>query len=434
MPAAVEDFEFVEGTGLLQRLAEAGQIVGYSKLEAAQAPDLGVGAAHVLEHPALPFISHPYEWCFPALKAAALLHLDVHLEALEVGVTLSDATAYNVQFRGPSPIFVDTLSFRRYQDGEFWTGHRQFCEQFLNPLLMRSLLGVSPAPWYRGSLEGIPVTDLAALLPFRKKLSWNVFTHVQMQAYFQRAATRGKARAVSMDRKLPLQSFRHMLHGLRSWIARLELGGPRRTVWSHYAGETSYSTEETRQKHAFVREFIEAVRPETVWDIGCNTGDYSAIALETGAQRVIGFDFDEGALNVAFQRADRNQLDLLPLLLDASNPTPSQGWAQAERKGLRERANADAVLALALVHHLAISKNVPLTQVLAWLVELAPSGVVEFVPKSDPMVQELLRLREDIFETYDEQHFLSTLQAHAEIIKSMTVSESGRLLVSYRRI
>lgn len=433
MPSAAEDFDFVESTGLLERMAAAGRTVAYSRVDPSEIPGLADDAYLLLEHPRLPFISYPYEWSFSALKAAALLHLDIQIEALRVGVALSDATAYNVQFQGPSPIFIDTLSFRRYRDGEFWIGHRQFCEQFLNPLLLRSLLGVSPNNWYRGNLEGIPVADLATLLPWRKKLSWNVFTHVQMQAYFQRSASRGKAGAVSAERQLPLKNFLAMLQGLRNWISGLRPGGRERTVWSHYAGETSYSDDETIRKHAFVKEFIATTRPETVWDIGCNTGDYSKIALAAGARRVIGFDFDEGALDAAFRRAQGEELDLLPLLLDATNPSPDQGWAQAERMGLRERASADAILALALIHHLVIAKNVPLDQALDWLMEFAPSGVVEFVPKGDPMVQELLRLREDIFDRYDEEHFLSCVRSRAEILKSTTVSGSGRLLISYRR-
>lgn len=430
---AAPDFEAVAAAGLHDRLAAEGRLVAHRRLDAAEAAGLGLEAPIVLEHPRLPFVSWPYEWTFPALKAAALLHLDLHLDALAAGFTLSDASAYNVQFRGPSPVFIDTLSLRPYRDGEYWLGHRQFCEQFLNPLLVESLLGVSPAPWYRGSLEGLPATDLAALLPARSWLSWNVATHVLLQARFQRAATRKGAGKASAARKLPREGLVAMLRGLRSWIARLEPGGPKRTAWSDYAGETSYAPEETAAKRAFVEAFVRRLRPETVWDLGCNTGDYAAAALSAGARRVVGFDFDRAAAGRAFERARRESLDFLPLVLDAANPSPSQGWAQEERPGLRERSGADALLALALVHHLAIGRNVPLPRVAAWLVDLAPAGVVEFVPKSDPMVGELLRLREDVFDEYDETRFLATLGERAEVVETARVSASGRLLVAFRR-
>lgn len=430
---ALAAFDSAEEQGLFSRLVTEGRLLPHRRLDEAEAAALGFDAPIVLEHPRLPFVSWPYEWPFPALKAAALFHLDVHLDALAGGFTLSDASAFNVQFRGPHPVFVDTLSFRPYREGEYWLGHRQFCEQFLNPLLMHSLLGVSHAPWFRGSLEGVPATDLAALLRARHRLSWNVAVHVLLPARFQRAPTREGAVRVSARRKLPLEGLLAMLRGLRSWIRRLEPAGPERTAWSGYAHDNSYAPDEQRAKREFVGRFIARLAPETVWDLGCNTGDYAVAALEAGARRVVGFDADGVAAAKAFERARREDLDFLPLVLDAANPTPSQGWAQRERSGLRERADADAVLALALVHHLAIARNVPLDRLVDWLVDLAPAGVVEFVPKSDPMVQELLRLREDVFDGYTEEHFLECLGRRAEALDTARVSVNGRLLVSYRR-
>ncbi len=430
---AASDFERAENEGLYSRLVSGGRLIPHRRLEEAEATALGFDAPIVLEHPRLPFVSWPYEWPFPALKAAALFHLDVHLDALAMGFTLSDASAFNVQFRGPHPVFVDTLSFRPYREGEYWLGHRQFCEQFLNPLLMHSLLGVSHAPWFRGSLEGVPATELAALLRPRHRLSWNVAVHVLLPARYQRASSRASAARVASARKLPREGLLAMLRGLRGWIRRLEPAGAGRSVWGDYARTNSYSPAEQSAKREFVGRFVSRLAPETVWDLGCNTGDYAAAALEAGARRVVGFDADAVAAGRAFERALREGLDFLPLVLDAANPTPSQGWAQQERPGLRERADADAVLALALVHHLAIGRNVPLDRLVDWLVDLAPAGVVEFVPKSDPMVEELLRLREDVFDGYGEERFLECLGRRAEVLESARVSAGGRLLVSYRR-
>jgi ribosomal protein L11 methylase PrmA len=170
-----------------------------------------------------------------------------------------------------------------------------------------------------------------------------------------------------------------------------------------------------------------------IWDIGCNTGDYAKAALEAGAGYAVGFDFDQGALDAAFTRAESEGLSFLPLFLDLANPTPSQGWAERERRGLTDRASADAILGLALVHHLAIGRNIPLEQVVAWLIDLAPNGIIEFVPKSDPMVQRLLRLREDIFDDYGEEAFAKHLQAGAKIVQVAEVSASGRRLFWFER-
>jgi ribosomal protein L11 methylase PrmA len=231
----------------------------------------------------------------------------------------------------------------------------------------------------------------------------------------------------------PRAAMQRMLGRLRKWIARLQPADRGKTVWGDYARETSYAADETERKRALIGKFAASIRPSTIWDIGCNTGDYAKAALESGAGYAVGFDFDQAALDAAFTRAEREGLNFLPLFLDLANPTPSQGWAERERRGLTDRASADAILALALVHHLAIGRNVPLDEVVAWLVGLAPHGIVEFVPKSDPMVQRLLRLREDIFDDYSEASFAQHLQARAKIVQVVDVSATGRRLFWFAR-
>lgn len=434
MPAASKDFEFVRSTGLIEQLVSQNRLVAETQVDSDVLGDAAAGAVCVLEHPKVPFISYPYEWSFSALKAAALLQLDIHLAALEHGVTLSDATAYNVQFLGAQPVFIDSLSFRRYTDGEYWTAHRQFCDQFLNPLLLQSVLGVPYNAWYRGSLEGISAEALSAMLPWYRKLSWGVLTNVAMQARLQKN-TRNDDSALrrAESRKLPLVGYLELLRSMRRLVSGLDTKRTHTTDWQGYADDNSYHAAEQDAKGAFVTGFVASVLPDTLWDMGCNTGDYSVTALEAGAKRVVGFDFDQNAVDSAFDRATSNKLDFLPLVLDAANPSSGQGWAESERQGLQQRCRADAILALALVHHLAIGKNVPLGDVVDWLVGLAPQGVIEFVQKSDPMIQQLLRLRADIFDDYSQESFESHLREHAQIVKSEQVSSAGRILYWYRR-
>jgi ribosomal protein L11 methylase PrmA len=223
------------------------------------------------------------------------------------------------------------------------------------------------------------------------------------------------------------------LTGLRTWIESLQPADRRPTTWQAYSTQHSYRSAEVDAKRDFVMRFVRDSRPRIVWDIGCNTGDYSVAALQAGARSVIGFDFDHGALDIAFDRARAENLAFTPLFLDVTNPAPDQGWGQAERRGFKARARADAVLALALIHHVAISKNVPLADVVAWLTDLAPRGVIEFVPKNDPMVVELLRMREDIFPQYTEEHFVKCLEQRARIVASETVSANGRKLFAFER-
>lgn len=433
---AVGAYRFVKESGVLRDFAERGLLIGSDEVEAGLLdPGNSLSAELVVEHPRIPFVSYPYEWPFPALKAAALHHLDLHIELLARDATLSDATAYNIQFIGPRPVFIDLLSLRPYREGEFWAGYRQFCEQFLNPLLLRSLLGIAHNAWYRGSPEGLPSAELARMLPLGKRLSPRVLTHVVLHGRLQASSGSRKPEDTRKlaNKKLSRRAFLGILHQLRSWIAGLRPADRQKTSWADYTKTHSYSPEEYQAKQAQVAEFTAASKPGILWDLGCNTGEYSQVALESGADSVIGFDFDQGALDAAFARARDEKLNFLPLFLDATNPSPDQGWRQGERAGLDGRRNADAILALAFVHHLAIGRNIPLPEVVAWLTGLAPRGVIEFVPKSDPMVQGMLALREDIFDDYTLDAFLASLSEHAKITRQTEVSQTGRSLVWYDR-
>lgn len=433
---AREAYETVRDSGVLERLAGEGALIAAPEIPRSEWPGEFPGAAYVLEHPRIPLISYPYEWSFGALKVAALHHLDLQLELLSQGISLSDASAYNVQFLGPKPIFIDTLSLRPYVEGEFWQGHRQFCEQFLNPLLLRALNGIAHNAWYRGNLEGIPTADLARIVPLRKRLSLNIFSHVFAQAKLEAKATNAPNSAadrVKRARRLPLAGYKGILLQMRRWISRLHPADTGKTDWTEYAKSNSYAEAISTEKRQFVSEFVEKTAPDMLIDLGCSTGDYALAALQSGAKYVVGFDTDRLALDAAFSRAADQKLNFLPLCLDAANPSPNQGWRQEERSGFVTRARANALLALAFEHHLAIARNVPLPQLFDWLVGIAPTGVIEFVPKSDPEVQAMLAVREDIFDDYTEEAFEAALNRQARTIRSQRSTESGRVLYWYDR-
>ena len=432
---AAEDYEHALKSGLLEKLMAEGKLVATQEVDQRVLSEAGIETAMVLRHQRIPFISYPYEWPFSLLKSAALLHLDIHMEALKHGITLSDASAYNVQFRGIEPVFIDVLSFRRYREGEAWAGHRQFCEQFLNPLLLRAIFGIAHNDWYRGRLEGIGTQELADLMPWWRNLSFNLLTHVTLQARLQRtaAADKGASMRRAMHTKLSKHAHAAILDQLRRWIGDLRPPKSAATTWQHYAEQTTYGQEERQTKSRFIAAFCRKARPELLWDIGCNTGEYADVALSSGARRVVGFDYDQGALERAIARAKAERLDFLPLYQDGANPSPGQGWMGRERRSTQERGGADALIALAFEHHLAIGRNVPLDQLVAWLVTLAPKGIIEFVQKSDPTVQQLLALREDIFCDYDSARFEAALKSQARIVAVEQVSAQGRTLYSFER-
>jgi ribosomal protein L11 methylase PrmA len=435
MAGAAADYAAFRQSGLLEKLMQKGTLVSTKEVDAKLLAKAGVDPSFVLHHERVPFISYPYEWSFSLMKSAALLHLDMQVEALRNGFSLSDSTAYNVQFTGVKPVFIDVLSFRKYADGEIWAGHRQFCEQFLNPLLLRAFFGVPHNNWFRGNLEGVETAMLARMLPWWRNFSFNVLSHVTMQAKLQSAAIadNGKSVAKAKTVKLPKQNFERMLLSLRDWISGLVPKDTGQTVWQHYAENTTYDSDEQKAKKRFVADFCAKSRPKQLWDIGCNTGDYSEVALQSGASQVIGFDFDQGALERAYARAKAKKLHFLPLFQDGANPSPDQGWANAERKSVMSRGGADAIVALAFEHHLAIGRNIPLPGVVDSLVKMAPKGVIEFVQKQDPTVQQLLALRADIFPDYTIEAFEAALASRARVVKKETVSQAGRTLYWFDR-
>jgi len=431
----INDYEKTRDSGILDKLVELDLLIPYEEVSETNLGNLPYTPVKILQHPKLDFISYPYEWSFPALKAAALLHLDIQLRSIKHNIVLSDATAYNIQFQGAKPIFIDHLSFRPYVEGEFWLAHRQFCEQFLSPLLLRSYLGLAYNNWYRGSLEGISLVDTARLLPLRACFSYQTLVNIILPARLENSNSKKSNQEVSKkieNRKLPKQAYIGLLDGLKSMILKLEPKAGK-TIWEDYQKNNTYDDEETKHKKAFISEFVQTTKADNLWDIGCNAGEYSEVAIAAGARLVVGFEYDQGALELSYQRAINNNLNFLPLYLDLANPSPSQGWNQSERPGIYQRRCADGLVALAIIHHLCIGRNIPLIEAVDWLVKLAPNGVIEFVPKSDSMVQELLKLREDIFYNYSEEDFEQALNSVAKINKTAVITESGRKLYWYIR-
>ena len=429
----VAAYEAARDAGVLDRAIDRGQLLPANAVEGSGFNGLAPGAQHWLEHPRLEFVSYPYEWTFSTLKAAALLQLDFQIALLADGFTLSDATAYNIQFRGTKPVFIDHLSIIPYEEGSIWAGQRQFGMQFLNPLFLWAKRGIAPHSWFRGSVEGIEPEDVAKLLGWRDKLSFTVLAHIIGPAMVARRRIEA-----GLDAKPPRQAtltktrLVAMLRSLRDYVAALSLPDGK-TVWDDYADNNSYDAARREAKHEFVGEAVTAVAPSKLFDIGCNSGDFSQTAIEHGAAYVVGFDFDFGALERAFARFDQTGAPVQPLWLDAANPSPSQGWAGSERASLQDRADADMILALAVIHHLAIGKNVPLDMAVDWLMNLAPTGVIEFPSKSDPMVQQLLKHRPDIFPNYTEEAFLAHVASRGAVTRQDRLGETGRLIVTYDR-
>ncbi len=386
----------------------------------------------IIEHEKIPYVSYPYEWSFYQLKEAALHHLNFHIYLLNNGATLIDSSAYNIQFIGSKPIFIDVLSVKEYKEGEYWYGHKQFCENFLNPLILSSKKGIQFNNWFKGNLEGIATEDLNKILNIFDKFSFNIFVHVYLLTKFEnKYKNQNKKFDLNIKKKFPKKNFLSMLNQLKAFINKLE---PKKsaTVWETYSNLNTYDDNETKNKTNIVKNFFQKNKSLMIADLGCNDGYYSKIAIESGCEYVVGFDYDFNSINRAY-KTFINSKNFLPLIFDASNPSTNIGWNEKERKSFFQRANFDCVLALAFQHHLTIAKNIPLEDVLSWIVALAPIGLIEFVPKNDETVQKMIKLKGDIFPNYNEENFKEFILKKATIVSEFQVTKSGRKIYEFER-
>ncbi|HEX6129010.1 MAG TPA: SAM-dependent methyltransferase, partial [Candidatus Limnocylindria bacterium] len=391
------DWRALHDRGLYDALVRDRQLIEHedAPLEAAALP----GAVAVIRPRELPLLSYPYEWCFSQLKDAALLTLELQRRALAVGMRLKDASAYNVQFDRGRPIMIDSLSFEVADPADPWPAYRQFCEHFLGPLALISYRGPRCGLMLRDFIDGIPLDFAAELLPGRTRLRPGLLAHLHMHAAAQRRSARAAPtaehrpprRMTRLGQDALLDSLRRAVEGLR-W----EPGGH----WVQYGVQTSYSERGAASKRWIVERMLAASSASVVWDMGANVGTYSTIAAGEG-RSVIAFDQDASSVEHHWRSLSAEaRASVLPLVLDLTNPSPSLGWGLEERKSLVERGPADVILALALVHHLAIGNNVPLDRVASFFARLGRRAIVEFVPKEDPMATHLLSARPDIFPGY----------------------------------
>jgi ribosomal protein L11 methylase PrmA len=424
-----QEYDACVDSGLYDALTRDGLLVGH---DAARADDAATPDAHAVIRPArVDFVSYPYEWSFGQLKDAALLTLDVQARALERGFVLRDASAYNVQFQNGGPIFIDTLSFERYREGQPWVAYKQFCEHFLVPLALMSKRDVRCGRLLREYLDGIPLDLGSALLPGRTRASLGLLLHVHLHAKATRRYEGASVASVTKQRTIDKRALLTLLAGLRHAVQGLTWQ-PAGTEWVDYVSSHNYSDAALDAKERLVRDYLVPLGARTVWDLGGNTGRFSRVAREV-VPSVVCFDYDPAAVEQNYRQVRaRGETGLLPLQMDVMNPSPACGWAHEERLSLEARGPADVLMALALVHHLAISNNVPLPRVADAFARLGRSLLVEFVPKDDSQVVRLLRNRPDIFPDYTQEGFEAAFARRFTVVERHRVGDSRRWLYLMR--
>ena len=418
-----QDYDMLMDSGLYKALTDSKLLVSHEDADInGPEPDK---AYKIIRPEEIPFISYPYEWCFDQLKDAALLTFKIQKIAMEFGMTLKDSSVYNIQFLRGRPVFIDTLSFEKYHEGEPWIAYRQACQHFLAPLALMCYSDIRLNQLFRIYMDGIPLDLASTLLPASTNFKASLLSHIHLHARSQKHYA---DKAVDMkSRKMSRMSFMGLIDSLESTIIRLnqKIKG---TEWGDYYEDTNYPPEAVDHKRDIVASFLDNIDPGIVWDLGANDGSFSRIASGRGLGTV-SFDIDPIAVGKNYSRCKKNnEENILPLLLDLTNPSPGIGWANEERPSLIKRGPAKTAFALALIHHLAISNNLPLIKIADFFSQICNDLIIEFVPKDDSQVQRLLSTRKDIFPDYIKTSFERDFEKYFKIENIEKIKSSKRTM------
>ena len=420
------DYDFFIKSGLYQELARKKYIVPFQEVK-----KNGKGYYRIIKPQQVDFISYPYEWCFSEYKAAALSTLDIQKIALKKGMCLKDASAYNIQFQDNEPIHIDTLSFEIMDVEKPWKAYKQFCQHFLAPLALMSYVHTDLNNMMRNYIDGIPLEVASKLLP--KFKSWGVWVNIHLNSFFsnkycETCFSTGTLKGMSLQKHLVL------IDGLYNTISKMTLTHSS-TEWAKYYDNTNYSVDGFKTKEKIITDIISKIpNKTTLWDFGANNGYFTRIASKHGI-KAISFDIDINATeaNYNYYKKHKKEKSPFPLMLDLTNPSPNIGWNNLERNGIFKRSKVDTIMALALIHHLVISNNIPFEYIASCFSNLAPQLIIEFVDKEDSQVQKLLCSRTDIFLDYNEKKFENTFSKYYSKFQKYPIPETKRIIYFFQK-
>ena len=415
-----DEYDLLMDSGLYEKLTSKGWMISHTEVEAK------ADSYKIIKPEMIDYISYPYEWSFSMLKDAALLTLKIQKQALKYGMSLKDATAYNIQFtKDAKPIFIDTLSFEKFQEKP-WVAYAQFCRHFLAPLLLMAYTDNRLQNLLKDYIDGIPLDLTSKLLPFKTRLNPLIAMHIHLHArksvqLESKSNINVKALRMSKEQQLAIiESLKDLVKSIK-WNLK-------DTEWGEYYTFTNYSDKSFAQKESIISNFIDQVAPKNLWDLGANNGYFTRVSSRKGVKS-IAFDIDPIAVEKNYLAIKtKKEQNLLSIISDLTNPTPAIGWANRERMSFVQKGNADIVMALALIHHLSISNNLPFDKTALFFSEIARNLIIEFVPKQDSKVQILLSTREDIFSNYNEECFEAEYSKYFEIEEKVKIDESERTL------
>ena len=387
-----------------------------------------------IEASKIPFVTYPYEWSFLQYKHAALLTLKIQKLCLENNFTLKDASAFNITFHEGKPIFIDTLSFDFYQENNPWLAYKQFITHFLGPLVLTKYFGQDHLKTLSQNLEGISLQKLSQLLPFKSYFSPTILTNIHLLAKYDKKYESDKK---TVNNNLSKASQIKLLDGLYDFISNLSVN--EKTEWDHYYNQINYNDVSYQFKKEVVKDWFLTIKGETLIDIGGNDGTFSR-ELKDVAKLIIVADVDPNAVEQNYKQALKNKEKMiLPIVADVLNPSANYGFNNEERFSFIDRvkdSHLDGCLALAVIHHITLSGNIPFSLSAQFFSKMAPNLLIEFPTRGDSWVQFLLDSKREFknhFDFYNEENFEKEYSVYFEIINKQQIASSERILYSLKR-
>lgn len=428
-PTYYHEFKKFKKIGLYQELLDKGYLIPFEEIQEESLPE---GKAIIIKPLKIPFISYPYEWTFSQLKEAATLTLEIQTIALKYGVELKDASSYNIQFIGSKPVFIDTLSFESWNGGVMWRAYKQFCQHFLAPLTICSFCDPRMKSLFISNLDGVSLELAKRLIPTKAYLHPARFLHLWLHEYFQKFknSKQDLTKQLISDEKPPSSAY-GLVESLFSSIKNLKRQNER-SVWKAYYQGDSYLMESFEEKKIAIEKLLSELKPNVLWDLGSNEGFFTEIAAKQ-CQYSVGFDFDLTCIETMYKRLRNQQNEcILPLHMDITNPSPGIGWDGKERKGISERGPCDVIMALALIHHLIVSSNIPLSSLVNFFHKSCKHLIIEYVPPFDPKFRQISQTNPRDFSFFTEEMFVSSFSESFILKSRIPIGKSSRTLYHFQ--
>lgn len=424
LPFYFNQYKALKQSGFFQKAIENHLLISHE--------EISVSEEEIILRPvAIPFITFPYEWCFNQYKEAALLTLKLHKFALEHDYILKDASAYNIAFHEGKAIFIDTLSFDFYKEDEPWRAYKQFLMHFLAPLLLAKYHGSSQLRLMSNFIDGIPLPVIASMLPIKTKLNPFLYSNIHLPAKFETKHSEdydGKIKKGKLSKVGQLK----IVDSLYGFIKDLKLN--EKSEWGNYYTKTNYSNSAFLEKETLLKGWVKSLNPKTLIDVGGNDGTFVR-SLDIEFEHAIVCDIDNNAVDSNFvQMKKLKETSILPMVLDVLNPSPAIGVNNEERRSFLERIikfSPDLTLALALIHHMTLSGNVPFELSAKFFSEFSKYLIIEFPKREDSWVQRLLNTKGEFrnhFDFYNQDNFEKGYAAFFTIKEKIEIKGSHRTL------